>query len=424
MSKKTVIGLLGLGTVGSGTVKVLSKFDNIVIKNIAVRDISKKRNIEGLDDNILTTNAEQLVNDPEINIIVEVMGGLNPAFDLIKKAILNHKHIVTANKDLIARHGETLFNLASENNVVIMYEAAVAGGIPIIMPLKQSLAGNRITKIAGIMNGTTNYILTKMESEGSEFSTVLKEAQELGYAEADPSGDVQGHDAANKISILASLAFNKRIDVDKIYREGIDYISPVDISYASEFGYNIKLIALAQEVKDEILDIRVHPMLVSKKHPLAHINDVMNAVFIEGDAIGQVMFSGPGAGEMPTASSVAGDVLSIASELEINEYPLPMMRCNHESSAEQLNINDSMSRYYIRVNTDNLPGVIGDLGLTCGRNGINLCSIIQKGLLPDGTARIVLLTELAYEKDIQNAIKEMYLKRTMKRVENVIRVMN
>ncbi|MDD3012252.1 MAG: homoserine dehydrogenase [Candidatus Gastranaerophilales bacterium] len=424
MSKKTVIGLLGLGTVGSGTLKVLNKFDNIIIKNIAVRDTNKKRNIEGLDNNILTTDAEMLVNDPDIDIIVEVMGGLHPAFELIKKALQNGKHIVTANKDLIAKHGEDLFSLAKENNVVIMYEAAVAGGIPILMPLRQSLSGNSITKIAGIMNGTTNYILTKMESEGSEFNAVLKEAQELGYAESDPSGDVQGHDAANKISILASLAFNKKVDVDKIYREGIDYISPIDISYASEFGYNIKLIALAQETKDKALDIRVHPMLISKKHPLAHINDVMNAIVVEGDAVGQVMFSGPGAGEMPTASSVTGDVLSIASELGINEYPLPMMRNNHSTNAVQLKIDDSRSRYYIRVNTDNLPGVIGDLGLTCGRKGINLCSIIQKGLLPDGTARIVLLTALAYEKDIQEALKEMYQKRTMKRVENVIRVMD
>lgn len=424
MSKKTVIGMLGLGTVGSGTVKVLNNFDNIFIKSIAVRDISKRRDIDGLDDSILTTNAESIINDPEISVIVEVMGGLYPAFDLIKKAIQNHKHIVTANKDLIAKHGEDLFELAKENNVVIMYEAAVAGGIPIIMPLKQSLSGNKITKLAGIMNGTTNYILTKMESEGSEFNAVLKEAQELGYAESDPSGDVQGHDAANKIAILASLAFNKRVDVDKIYREGIDYITPVDIAYASEFGFNIKLIALAQETKDGSLDIRVHPMLVSKKHPLAHINDVMNAVVVEGHAVGQVMFSGPGAGEMPTASSVAGDVLSIASEIGINDCPLPMMRCQHDIKAVQLNNEDSRSKYYIRVNTDNIPGVIGELGMTCGRKGINLRSIIQKEILPDGTARIVLLTELAYEKDIQNALKEMYQKRTMKRVENVIRVMD
>lgn len=424
MSKKAIIGLLGLGTVGSGTVKVLGKADNIFIKSIAVRDISKKRNIENLDISILTETPETIINDPEIDIVVEVMGGLHPALELIKRAIQNKKHIVTANKDLIAKHGDELFDLAKENNVVILYEAAVAGGIPIIMPLRQSLSGNKITKIAGIMNGTTNYILTKMESEGSEFNAVLKEAQELGYAEADPSGDVQGHDAANKIAILASIAFNKRVNIDEISREGIEYISPVDIGYASEFGYNIKLIAMAQELEDGKLDIRVHPMLVSKKHPLAHINDVMNAVVVEGDAVGQVMFSGAGAGELPTASSIAGDVLSIASELGINEYPLPMMRCKHNEKAEQLKIENSKSRYYIRVNTDNIPGVIGGLGLTCGSKGINLCSIIQKGLMPDGTARIVLLTEMAYEKDIQDAVKEMYTKRTMKRVENIIRVMD
>jgi len=322
MHKKVSIGLLGLGTVGSGVVKVLNKFENIEIKKIAVKNLDKTRNIENLNPEILTTNPETIANDPDIQSVVEVIGGISPALELITKAIENGKHIVTANKELIAKHGKVLFNLAKKHNVVILYEAAVAGGIPIVMPIVQSLAGNKISKIAGILNGTTNYILTKMEEEGSSFEQVLKEAQDLGYAEADPAGDVQGHDAAYKVAILASIAFNKRININDIYKEGISNISPEDIKHANNFGYKIKLIALAQDV-GEALDVRVHPMLVPKKHPLASINDVLNAVVVEGDAVGRVMFSGPGAGEFPTASSVAGDVLSLAGEIDKTGCPLP-----------------------------------------------------------------------------------------------------
>ncbi|MFH0702967.1 MAG: homoserine dehydrogenase [bacterium] len=424
MSGKVSIGLLGLGTVGKGVVKVLKKFDNIEIKKIAVKNIDKKREIADLDQSILTNDAYSVVDDPEIKILVEVVGGVNPCLDLIKRAIQNKKHIVTANKELIAKHGEELFKLARKHNVVILYEAAVAGGIPIIMPLKQSLAANKITKIAGILNGTTNYILSRMETEGSEFETILKDAQRLGYAEADPSGDIQGYDAAYKIAILSSLAFNKRININEIYREGIDRINPVDIAYASEFGYKIKLIALAQAENNDKVDIRVHPMLVPKIHPLANINQVLNAVVVESDIVGQVMFAGPGAGELPTASSVVGDILAITSELDRTDYILPMMRCKHELDAQHLKIDETMNKYYIRVNASNIPGVIGDLGIICGKNQINLYSIIQKGILEDGSARIVLLTESAYEKNIQKAVEEISKRPTTKKIANVIRVMD
>ena len=295
MSEKVKIGLLGLGTVGSGVYKVIKKFSDIEIKKIAVKNLNKKRNIEDINLDLLTDNGELLVNDPDIKVLVEVIGGIEPAFPLIKKAIENGKHIVTANKELIAKHGKELFELAKANNVVILYEAAVAGGIPIIMPLKLSLVANKIYRLAGILNGTTNFILTKMGNEFSEFTTVLKEAQELGYAEADTTSDVQGYDAAYKIAILASIIFNKRIDVKRIYREGIDKISPIDIYYAAEFGYKIKLIALAQDDDSGRVDIRVHPMFVSKNQPLAHIDGVLNAVTIEGDTVGKLMFSGAGA---------------------------------------------------------------------------------------------------------------------------------
>jgi len=423
MQEKVAVGLLGLGTVGSGVVKVLSKFNNIEIKNIAVKNLNKTRNIEGLNPQIIIDNAEIIVNNPEIKILIEVIGGINPAFELIKKAITNGKHIVTANKELLAKHGEELFELAKKHNVVILYEAAVAGGIPIVMPLIQSLAGNKISKIAGILNGTTNYILTKMEEEGSSFEEVLKEAQELGYAEADPAGDVEGHDAGYKIAILSSIAFNNRIKINDIYKEGISAITPEDIRHANEFGYKIKLIALAQN-NGESLDVRVHPMLVPKKHPLASINDVLNAVAVEGDAVGQVMFSGPGAGELPTASSVAGDVLAIASEIGKTECVLPSMRCKHDGTiAKMLDISETYNKYYINIEANDAPGVIGELGTICGKLGISLYSIIQQGVLENKTASIVLLTETASEKSIQDAIKEIKALSAFKRVKSLIRVM-
>jgi len=423
MQKKIAIGLLGLGTVGGGVVKVLSKFENIEIKKIAVKNLSKTRNIKNLNPEILTDKPETIINDPEIKIVIEVIGGINPALELLTQAIQNGKHIVTANKELIAKHGKVLFELAKKHNVVILYEAAIAGGIPIVMPIVQSLAGNKISKIAGILNGTTNYILTKMEEEKSSFEHVLKDAQALGYAEADPTGDVQGYDAAYKIAILSSIAFNKRININEIFKSGIENINPEDIKNADNFGYKIKLIALAQDCGNA-LDIRVHPMLVPKKHPLAHINDVLNAIVVEGDAVGRVMFSGPGAGELPTASSIAGDVLSIAGEIEKTGYPLPIMRCKHDdTNAKILDINETKNKYYINVQTENFPGVIGELGTICGKHGISLYNIIQNGVAEDKTASIVLLTEISCEKDIQAAVKEISEKPTVKAIKNLIRVM-
>lgn len=424
MKKKISIGLLGLGTVGSGVVKVLKKFDNVEIKKISVRNPQKIRNIEGLPESIITTDSMSIAKDKDIDILVEVIGGINPAFDLIKEGIKSGKHIVTANKELIAKHGEEIFDLAKEHNVIVLYEAAVAGGIPIIMPLKQSLAANKVSKIEGILNGTTNYILTKMEREGLDYKVVLEEAQALGYAETDPTGDVMGFDAAYKIAILASLAFNKRIDVEKVYKQGITEISAIDIEYADEFGYKIKLIGCAQEHENGNIDVRVHPMFVSKKHLIAGIDDVMNAVVVTGDAVGKVMFSGPGAGEMPTASSVVGDILAIVTEMGITDTPLPVMRCKHNETATQIDISETKNKYYIRLKTHNLPGVIGELGLTFGKNNINLNSLIQKGVLDDGDARIVLLTEEAYEKDIKKAISKLSENKTVTKVENVIRVMD
>lgn len=424
MQKIIKIGLLGLGTVGGGVFKTIENLKNVKIEKIAVGNITKKRDIEGLTPEMLTTDGFEIVNNPEIDVVVELIGGIHPAYEYIKTAISNKKHIVTANKELIAKHGEELFELAKENNVSILFEAAVAGGIPIITPIKTTLAGNKIEKVAGILNGTTNFILTKMEKEKAEFSAVLAEAQKLGYAEADPSGDVQGFDAGYKIAILAALAFNKRIDVTSVYKEGIDKISPIDIEYADAFGYKIKLIALAQQDEDGEVDVRVHPMLVSKKLPIAHIDEVMNAVVIAGHPVGQVMFSGPGAGEFATASSVIGDIMAIAEELPHTQNVLPMMRCRHEENAVHKDINETLNKYYIRLNTNDIPGVIGELGTICGKNKINLSTILQKEIKDDGTACIVLLTALSKEDNLQNAVEEFRKNKHIKDVKNVIRVMD
>ncbi len=407
MEKKIKIGLIGLGTVGSGVFKTLQSFDNVEVKSIAVRNINKKRDIKGLDESIVTDNAYKIVNDPEIDIVAELVGGLEPAFDLIATAIKNGKHIVTANKELLAKRGEELFKIAEEYNKVILYEAAIAGGIPIIMPIKTILAGNKINHIEAIVNGTTNYILTKMDVQGAQYSDVLKEAQELGYAEADPTGDVEGFDAAYKIATLASITFNKRIKIENVYREGITKIRAEDMKAANDLGYKIKLIASAHMDDNENVDVRVHPMLVSKKSTLAHIDYVTNAVSLSGHPIGSVTLSGPGAGEFPTASSVVGDILAIAAEIGKSDYILPMMRCKHNDAAHMINISDTTNKYYISINAKNNKGVIGKIGTICANNDISLASIVQRCVSDDNTADITVITELVKEKNMQKAIKQI-----------------
>lgn len=420
---KIKIGMIGLGTVGTGVLKTLSSFEHIEVVKVAVKNIDKPRNIANLDKSILTDNPYDVVNNPDIQVVIEVVGGIEPAFDLIKKAILNGKHVVTANKELLAKHGEELMIFAEQNNKVVLYEAAIAGGIPIIMPVKTILAGNKIKKIAAILNGTTNYILTKMDVDGVSYQQVLKEAQDLGYAEADPTGDVEGFDAAYKIATLSTIAFNKRINIKNIYREGISKIQADDMKYANEFGYKIKLIALAQIDDKGNADVRVHPMLVKKTKSLAHIDYVTNAIMIEGHPVGEIMFSGPGAGEFPTASSVVGDVLAISTELQTTDYPLPMMRCHHGESANMVDISQTSNKYYLSINTKNNVGVIAALGNIFAKNNISVSSILQKGLRDDNTANIIVITETALEKDMQNAIKSLESDESINKVNSLIRVM-
>lgn len=422
MDNKVIkIGLIGLGTVGSGVFKTLQNSADVKITKIAVKNINKPRNIEGLDTSILTDNPYDVVNS-DVDIVVELIGGLEPAYDLIKTAIENGKHIVTANKELLAKRGEEIFNFAEKHNKVILYEAAIAGGIPIIMPIKTILAGNKIDHIEAILNGTTNYILTKMDKDGASYENVLKEAQQLGYAEADPTGDVEGFDAAYKITTLATLAFRQRIKIEKVYREGITKVRAEDMKSANELGYKIKLIATAHLDENNRADVRVHPMLVSNDSTLSHINYVKNAVSLKGHPVGHITLSGPGAGEFPTASSVVGDILAIAAELGKTDYLLPMMRCNHHKTAEMIDISETENKYYLSLNAKNKLGVIGNIGKICEGNGISLASIMQHGVRENNTADIIVITELCKEKDMQKAIFQFNDSEYINNVNSLIRV--
>ena len=414
---KLRIGIIGLGTVGCGVYKTLQNNENIEIIKIAVKNLNKQRGVDVPRD-MLTDNPYELVNDPSINVVVELIGGVEPAFDYISTAIKNGKHIVTANKELLAKRGEELFNLAEEYNRVVLYEAAIAGGIPIIMPIKTILAGNKINKIHAILNGTTNYILTKMDADGASYEDVLKEAQQLGYAETDPTGDVEGFDAAYKITTLATIAFKKRVKIENVYREGITKIRKEDMAKANEFGYKIKLIASATIDENDNADVRVHPMLVPKNNMLAHTDYVTNAVLISGHPIGSIVLSGPGAGEFPTASSVVGDILAIAAEFGKTDYMLPMMRCNHTTKANPVNIDNTYNKYYISITAPNAIGVIAKIGTICANKNISLSSILQKGVSDDNTADITVITESCQEKLIKEVVNEL----TDCTVNSIIRV--
>ena len=420
---KIKIGLVGLGTVGSGVFKELYNNDKVEISKIVVKNLNKKRDIKGLENVQISDNVDDIIFDKDIKIVIEVIGGLNPAFDIIKKSIENGKHVVTANKELLAKKGEEIFEIAEKNNKVILYEAAVAGGIPIINPLKTILSNNRLTKVAAILNGTTNYILTKMEQDSADYNEVLADAQKLGYAEVDPTSDVEGYDAAYKIAILSTLAFKKRVSIDKIYREGITNIKAEDIECASDFGYKIKLIALAQIFDESKIDVRVHPMLVKNNKSLAHINFVTNAIMMQGKPIGEIMCSGPGAGEFPTAASVVGDVMTIASEINNTDIILPMMRCTHSVPAEMVDVTETENRYYLSVNAKNKIGVIEALGRAFSQNNISVSNILQKGVQDNDSANIVIITEICKEKDMQKAVSLLKNDSCVNQINSLIRVM-
>ncbi len=433
------VGLLGLGTVGTGTAQILLNPEgrqpllrDIEIHRVGVRSLDKPRTVN-LPPELITTDLESIVTDPAVDIVVEVMGGLEPARSLILKAIAQGKHVVTANKAVIARYGAEIFTAAEEAGVYVLLEAAVGGGIPVIQPLKQSLGVNRIHSVIGIVNGTTNYILTRMQTEGGEFADILADAQRLGYAEADPTADIDGLDAADKIAILASLAFAGRIKLQDVYCEGIRGVSAADITYAQKLGFVIKLLAFAKREKiavtatpdAEMLQVRVHPTLVQQTHPLASINGVYNAILVEGEPIGQVMFFGPGAGSGPTASAVVSDILNIAAVLKTAQETHrlhPLLSCPHQHYCTLAPMSEVITRFYARFLTKDRPGVIGSLGTCFGKHNVSLESIVQIGFREE-LAEIVVVTHDVREGNFRQALAEIQTLEAVDSIPSILRVL-
>ncbi len=425
------VGLLGLGTVGTGTVQLLLDaagrhplLQELEIYRVGVRSLDRSRAVT-LPAGALTTDLEAIVIDPDVDIVVEVLGGLEPARSLILKAIHSGKHVVTANKAVIARYGDEIFTAANAAGVYVLLEAAVGGGIPVIQPLKQSLSVNRIGSVTGIVNGTTNYILTRMQTEGSDFADVLADAQRLGYAEADPTADVDGFDAGDKIAILASLAFGGRIKLQDVYCEGIRQVSKTDITYAQKLGFVIKLLAIAKRETPPapLLSVRVHPTLVPQTHPLASVSGVYNAILVEGEPIGQVMFFGPGAGAGATASAVVSDILNIAAVLKTeakisdpkSQIAHPLLACSHQDYCAIAPMEELVTRFYARFLTQDRPGVIGKLGTCFGSHGVSLESVVQTGVHQE-LAEIVVVTHDVREGNFRQALAEI---RTLEAVDSI-----
>jgi homoserine dehydrogenase len=417
---KITIGIIGLGTVGAGVVKLLRQDSRFRIKWVAVRDRSKPREVD-LSFTRVTEDPRDVVEDPEVEVLIEVAGGIRDIYGHIRSAIEHGKHIVTANKELIAKHGREIFALADAKNVTVLFEAAVGGGIPLISTVQRGLQANEISRVAGILNGTTNYILTRIEQSGASFDTALGEAQRLGFAEADPTDDIEGFDVAYKISILASLAFGSFVDVASVYRQGIAKITGADITIAREFGYRIKMLGIASRLEDS-LDVRAHPTLVPVHHPLASVEGVNNAIFIEGSAVGEIMLLGPGAGQMPTASAVVGDIINLAAALRLPDFS-PYFQPGIGSKERRLcSIEETTSAFYIRLDAKDTPGVIGNLGTALGTHGVSLHSLVQRGLRNDGTATIILLTHATRTSNVTAALKEIETQVTTKQIGVALRV--
>ncbi|MEE9320752.1 MAG: homoserine dehydrogenase [Granulosicoccus sp.] len=437
--KPVVVGLLGLGTVGRGVAGILSRNAaeierragrGIQVKAAAVRDRAKAEALGlGID---ITTDSTSLVNNPEIDIVCEMMGGEEPALSLLHQAIANRKHVITANKALIALHGNELFAAAKENGVIVAFESAVAGGIPIIKAIREGLSANRIEWLAGIINGTGNFILSEMASKGREFDDVLAEAQALGYAEADPTFDVEGIDAAHKLTILASIAFGIPLQFDKVFTEGITKIERDDVVFAAELGYRIKHLGIARRRSDGI-ELRVHPTLIPEKRLIANVDGVMNAVLVQGDAVGPTLYYGPGAGAGPTGSSVVADIIDVVRALTTDpEQRVPHLAFQADSLSNQpvLLPDDYESAYYLRLRATDKPGVMADITSIFGKLGISLEAIIQKepdqaamddaGQMP--TVPIILLSRRVREGLIQQAIEQVNALSSVTRHVSMLRV--
>lgn len=420
------VGLVGLGTVGSGVVEILSRHAadfrqragvDIALVRFADRDPGRASEL-GIDAGAFTTDAFELVNDPNLDVIVELVGGTGVARELVLAALEAGKSVVTANKALMASHGREVMDLADARGVDIAFEASVGGGIPIISPLKHCLVSNEILSVTGIVNGTTNFMLARMEHEGLSYDEALAEAQEKGFAEADPTADVDGFDAAAKIAILASIAFNSRVVLDEVPTEGIRSVSSVDIAYAYEMGYAVKLLAIARRTPTGI-DVRVHPTMIRLSHPLASVHGVYNAIYVVGDAVGETMFFGEGAGSLPAASAVVGDMIEVARH--ISHGCLGVVGCTCSEQLAVRDIGDLETRYYIRLHVADEPGVFGRVATVFGEHGVSLGSVIQKSA-DEPTAEIVYVTHTATERAVRAALTEIARLDIVDSVETVLRV--
>jgi len=411
------IGMIGCGVVGGGVADLLARRGKdlaarvgapIELVKVAVRDMSKRRDAP-IDESIFTTNPYEVVDSQDVDVVLEVMGGQDPALDLTLRAVKNGKHIVTANKHLLALHGTQVYEAVETAGVELGFEAAVAGAVPIIRSLKGAFAANRIESVHGIVNGTGNYILSRMADEGKTFDVILKDAQKLGYAEADPTFDVEGIDSAHKIAILASLAFETPIDFDAVYTEGITPITPEDIAMAREFGHRIKLLAIAKRAGDEV-DVRVHPAMIPVTDPIANVNGALNAVEVEGDFAGVNMLVGPGAGAGPTASAVMGDVVDIARKMlhgGVGRTPPMNVPSSSMKKLKTRSIDKTLSRYYLRFTVPDTPGVLAMIAGALGESGISIASMIQRGHEEDKPVSVVLTTHTAMEADLKKALAKI-----------------
>ena len=419
------IALLGMGTVGGGVYEIIEKQkEEMPFKIGAALEVVKVlvRNKAKYADRIpaekLTDVWEDVIGDDSIDIVVEVMGGIEPARTYIKAALEKGKHVVTANKDLMAMHGHELLELAGEHHCDLLFEAAVAGGIPIIRPLKQCLAGNNITEIMGIINGTTNFILTKMKEDGMDFGEALQLATDLGYAEADPTADIEGYDAGRKLAIMASIAFHTSVTFDDVFTEGITKITAKDMRYAKEMGCSIKLLGIAKNTETGI-EVKVHPTMIPENHPLAAVNDSFNAVFVHGDAVDDAMFYGRGAGALPTASAVVGDIMDVARNMLFHCNGRIGCSCYKNLPIKQ--IGDTTSRYYIRMRLEDRAGTLAAMAGVFAENDASIAILLQKETI-ENDAEIVVVTHEVAEKKFMDAIKKFSSMEMVKEISSIIRV--
>ena len=423
--KEIKAALLGAGTVGGGVYKLVERRAaempdkvgaELKITKVLVKNLQKKR--EGIPSEVLTDDWEGIIHDPEISIVIELMGGVEPARTYILQALEAGKNVVTANKDLLAEHGQELMEAAERNHCDLCFEAAVGGGIPIIRPLKECLAGNEITEVMGIVNGTTNYILTKMTQEGWDFDDALKEAQRLGFAEADPTADVEGLDAGRKMAILASIAFHSRVTFKDVDVKGITKITAKDIQYAKEFGYTLKLLGVARNEEGK-MEVGVSPMMIPSTHPLANVNDSFNAVFVHGDAVDDAMFQGRGAGEFPTASAVVGDLISVARDMQYD--CCGRIGCSCYKNLSMKPAGEARHKYFLRLIVEDRTGILAGVAGVLGNNGVSINQVIQKPAV-DGVAELVVITDKVETRHLNDAMMIFGEMSMIREVASVIRV--